>query len=118
MKRVSMLLSLSCCRLVLPTATASWIDPDTPLLHHQTNPLTEGDKREFRLVSSSRRRSSGLICLLPLLTTHTSHCNQVFSDEFEQDGRTFHDGQDPRWTAINKNDCKEEQGRGFPASAG
>jgi beta-glucan synthesis-associated protein KRE6 len=28
----------------------------------------------------------------------------VFSDEFEQDGRTFHDGRDPRWTAINKND--------------
>lgn len=30
---------------------------------------------------------------------------QVFSDEFNEDGRTFHDGQDPRWTAINKNDC-------------
>jgi hypothetical protein len=31
---------------------------------------------------------------------------QVFSDEFETDGRTFKDGEDPRWTAINKNDCK------------
>lgn len=29
---------------------------------------------------------------------------QVFSDEFEEPGRTFHDGNDPRWTAINKND--------------
>jgi hypothetical protein len=31
---------------------------------------------------------------------------KVFSDEFEVDGRTFNDGNDPRWTAINKNDCK------------
>jgi hypothetical protein len=30
----------------------------------------------------------------------------VFSDEFEQDGRSFEDGADPRWTAIDKNDCK------------
>jgi beta-glucanase (GH16 family) len=30
---------------------------------------------------------------------------QVFSDEFQQDGRTFVDGNDPRWSAINKNDC-------------
>lgn len=30
----------------------------------------------------------------------------MFSDEFEQDGRSFEDGGDPRWTAIDKNDCK------------
>lgn len=30
----------------------------------------------------------------------------MFSDEFEQDGRSFEDGSDPRWTAIDKNDCK------------
>jgi len=30
---------------------------------------------------------------------------QVFSDEFNEEGRTFNDGKDPRWTAINKNDC-------------
>ncbi|KAJ1454658.1 beta-glucan synthesis-associated protein-domain-containing protein [Pelagophyceae sp. CCMP2097] len=28
----------------------------------------------------------------------------VFSDEFEVPGRTFNDGHDPRWTAVNKND--------------
>lgn len=33
-------------------------------------------------------------------------CMQVFSDEFEQDGRSFEDGSDPRWTAIDKNDCE------------
>ena len=31
---------------------------------------------------------------------------QVFSDEFETEGRSFEDGEDPKWTAINKNDCK------------
>jgi hypothetical protein len=40
------------------------------------------------------------------LTKNFELRSQVFSDEFEQDGRTFHDGHDPRWTAINKNDCK------------
>ena len=30
---------------------------------------------------------------------------KVFSDEFNQDGRSFSDGEDPRWTAIEKNDC-------------
>lgn len=28
----------------------------------------------------------------------------VFSDEFDREGRTFEDGSDPRWTALNKND--------------
>ena len=28
----------------------------------------------------------------------------VFSDEFEVGGRSFKDGADPRWTAMNKND--------------
>jgi beta-glucanase (GH16 family) len=28
----------------------------------------------------------------------------VFSDEFNTEGRYFHDGSDPRWTSINKDD--------------
>lgn len=28
----------------------------------------------------------------------------VFSDEFNVEGREFHDGHDPRWTSINKDD--------------
>lgn len=28
----------------------------------------------------------------------------VFSDEFNVNGRNFYDGNDPRWTAINKDD--------------
>lgn len=30
----------------------------------------------------------------------------MFSDEFEKDGRSFKDGEDSRWTALDKNDCK------------
>jgi hypothetical protein len=28
----------------------------------------------------------------------------VFSDEFESEGRTLHDGRDPRWTALHGDD--------------
>mmetsp|Transcript_27779 Transcript_27779/g.39749 ORF Transcript_27779/g.39749 Transcript_27779/m.39749 type:complete len:634 (+) Transcript_27779:185-2086(+) len=59
------------------TALAGWIDPDTQLKFRSAKPLTLGDNREFTL---------------------------VFSDEFEREGRTFRDGDDPRWTAIDKND--------------
>lgn len=56
---------------------SSWVDPDTPEEGLTTKALTLDDDREFEL---------------------------VFSDEFNEDGRTFNDGNDPRWTAINKND--------------
>lgn len=74
--------SISCIFSLLlilgPTFTgAGWVDPDSPLEAQTTRALAKGDNREYEL---------------------------VFSDEFEQDGRTFHDGNDPRWTAIHKND--------------
>jgi len=56
---------------------AGWVDPDSPKDVQMTKPLTPGDGRRYEL---------------------------VFSDEFETQGRTFKDGEDPRWTAINKND--------------
>eukprot|EP00529_Nitzschia_sp_RCC80_P009775 CAMPEP_0113502760 /NCGR_PEP_ID=MMETSP0014_2-20120614/33756_1 /TAXON_ID=2857 /ORGANISM="Nitzschia sp." /LENGTH=796 /DNA_ID=CAMNT_0000397629 /DNA_START=212 /DNA_END=2602 /DNA_ORIENTATION=- /assembly_acc=CAM_ASM_000159 len=56
---------------------ATWVDPDTPSKDMSTKSLYRKDGRDFQL---------------------------IFSDEFERDGRTFHDGTDPRWTAINKND--------------
>ena len=55
------------------------MDPDTPLKSRTTTALFAGDAREYEL---------------------------VFSDEFEQEGRNFGDGNDPRWTAIRKNDCE------------
>lgn len=56
---------------------ASWVDPDTPLEARTTKALFFKDARKYEL---------------------------VFSDEFEQDGRNFKDGNDPRWTALNRND--------------
>ena len=58
---------------------ASWVDPDTDHQYHTTEAYTHGDDREYGL---------------------------VFSDEFEVAGRSLADGDDPRWTALNKNDCK------------
>ena len=58
---------------------ASWIDPDTPSESRTTKAAYSKDKRKYEL---------------------------VFSDEFEQDGRNFNDGNDPRWTSLNKNDCE------------
>lgn len=60
---------------------ASWIDPDTPSESRTTKSAYSKDKRKYEL---------------------------VFSDEFEQDGRNFNDGNDPRWTSLNKNDYTNE----------
>lgn len=60
-------------------AQGGWIDPDSPEHVRSTAAYTPGDNREYEM---------------------------VFSDEFNVDGRTFHDGNDPRWTAIHKNDCE------------
>lgn len=60
---------------------ASWVDPDTPYKARSTKALFSDDTREYEL---------------------------VFSDEFEQEGRSFGDGNDPRWTAIRKNDYTNE----------
>ena len=61
---------------------ASWVDPDTPSESQTTKALFLDDVRKYEL---------------------------VFSDEFEQDGRNFKDGNDPRWTAIRKNDCEYKE---------
>lgn len=62
---------------LLEVTMAGWVDPDSPAIVRSTFALTEGDDRLYTL---------------------------VFSDEFEQEGRTFRDGEDPRWTAVHKND--------------
>lgn len=41
----------------------------------------------------------------------------VFSDEFETDGRTFADGDDPRWTALEKNDYTNDALHYYAADA-
>ena len=54
---------------------SGWVDPDTP--EHATRTTSYADGTELEL---------------------------VMSDEFEDEGRTFHDGEDPRWTALEKDD--------------
>jgi hypothetical protein len=52
-----------------------WIDPDTNITDKSIRSFVDG--RVYEL---------------------------VFSDEFEKEGRYFKDGQDPRWTAMHKDD--------------
>lgn len=52
-----------------------WVDPDTEEEARSTKSLVDG--REYQL---------------------------VFSDEFNVPDRSFHDGHDPRWTALHKDD--------------
>jgi len=61
---------------VLGRCGAGWVDPDSPR-SASTTTLMNGGGEAFDL---------------------------VYSDEFEVAGRTFEDGHDPRWTAVNKND--------------
>lgn len=62
---------------IINCVAGGWIDPDTSYSFYRTDPLTYGDNQDYYL---------------------------VFSDEFNVDGRTFVDGEDPKWTAIDKND--------------
>lgn len=57
------------------TCRSGWIDPDTVKSAHSTASYVDG--RPHKL---------------------------VFSDEFNAEGRYFRDGEDPRWTSINKDD--------------
>ena len=54
----------------------SWIDPDTDITSYEINSFHQTDKT-YKL---------------------------IFSDEFNVNQRQFHDGYDPKWTAIHKND--------------
>lgn len=112
---------------------AGWIDPDSPEEAFTTSALYEEDTREYELVSHRLMRLArcylsgvhtdadghGVVPTdlsmlrrfhLMNITTRTHLFDplywQIFSDEFEQDGRSFDDGSDPRWTAIDKNDCE------------
>ena len=63
--------------LSLRGCSGGWVDPDTPQKHLKTKSLRRPEAGEFEL---------------------------IYSDEFEVPGRTFDDGHDPRWTAVDKND--------------
>ena len=68
-------LCINILMLARSAVEAGWIDPDTDNSVHEVASYIDGRKHSL-----------------------------VFSDEFSVDGRKFHDGNDPRWTAINKDD--------------
>mmetsp|Transcript_10252 Transcript_10252/g.17148 ORF Transcript_10252/g.17148 Transcript_10252/m.17148 type:complete len:805 (-) Transcript_10252:212-2626(-) len=70
-----MLQLLVLCLAVLKTVLGGWIDPDTLASEKSLTSYVDGRKY-----------------------------NLVFSDEFNTEGRYFHDGSDPRWTSIHKDD--------------
>jgi len=82
---------------------ADWIDPDTP----------ESARTTFSLVIDESKHSlhytvPGTNTTLPLTYVDKSRKGKIFqlvmSDEFNIPGRSFDDGKDPKWTALDKND--------------
>jgi len=102
------------------TVTANWIDPDTPSSAHKTRPchMPPEPKKKFHAAGSTKRSKvpssspssfptdspTQSPTLPPAELPPTELYNLVMSDEFNVAGRTFEDGSDPRWTALEKND--------------
>lgn len=92
--QIQLLLIICCCSIshVRFVCHAGWIDPDTPANAMSVVPLKidapapNPDKK-----SKSNQHQQPIFSL-------------VFSDEFNSPHRSFADGNDPRWTALDKND--------------
>lgn len=112
---------------------ADWIDPDTPLEvrttfsidakqyipppHSSPDDSTTTTTIRYKNYTtptsvpttapiSSTISPTSRPTVLPTKTPTNTHnvYDLVFSDEFNVPGRTFQDGADPRWTALDKND--------------
>lgn len=87
-------------------ARADWIDQDTPKEALTTKPMivpaltgkdyTPQDKDPEKNHHAPPNADSN--------TDTRPTYELVFSDEFNADGRSFADGSDPKWTALDKND--------------
>ena len=119
---------------------ADWIDPDTPLDVYSTQPFTvipgpipkasDNDKNEKKKKKSHNgtgtespsespsvaptERPSVSPTGYPTSTPDTFQL--VFSEEFNLAGRTFEDGPDPKWTALEKNDYTNDALHYYAAS--
>jgi beta-glucanase (GH16 family) len=107
---------------------SDWIDPDTPEwafttepinvrkgMHHYETASTNANTRKSRKrtrhpTMSPRPTQSPAPSNVPSNEPSSSPTmtermfELVFSDEFNVDERSFHDGADPKWTALDKND--------------
>lgn len=91
-----LLLASSIIGLLLPSdyfCQASWIDPDTP------DEAQTARSYSWKSTSSPESEKQS-----PTKQATDSTYELVFSEEFNVPGRTFGDGSDPRWTALEKND--------------
>ncbi len=71
----SLTIVLSLLRFLSIRGFAGWIDPDTHQKHYNVDSYTDGNTYDL-----------------------------IMSDEFERSGRSFADGHDPMWTALDKSD--------------
>jgi len=120
--------------LHLPSSHAGWIDPDTPeeartvsplkmvpnlppKKHHKGDDDDDDDKKKHHRRRTPTQSPTGWptyqptdfptpapTTTTPAPTSTERVYDLVFSDEFNAPHRTFQDGNDPRWTALEKND--------------
>jgi hypothetical protein len=99
--------------------SAGWIDPDTPADSMTTEPLDprpppyandgaggkKGKKKRHHTPSPTTSPTSAPTdAPTDAPTVSPKTYSLVFSDEFNTPNRSFEDGNDPRWTAMEKND--------------
>eukprot|EP00980_Cylindrotheca_fusiformis_P004108 scaffold894_cov153-Cylindrotheca_fusiformis.AAC.4 len=103
--------------LLISNCGADWIDPDTPEHVKTTTPLTvdpgfkknpspqqEYPREHTKYPTTAAPTTSPTFKPTPYPTYQSHTYELVFSEEFNVPGRTFEDGVDPRWTALDKND--------------
>eukprot|EP00555_Chaetoceros_dichaeta_P009161 CAMPEP_0198258190 /NCGR_PEP_ID=MMETSP1447-20131203/7686_1 /TAXON_ID=420782 /ORGANISM="Chaetoceros dichaeta, Strain CCMP1751" /LENGTH=650 /DNA_ID=CAMNT_0043945261 /DNA_START=62 /DNA_END=2014 /DNA_ORIENTATION=+ len=106
----------------LGVTTADWIDPDTPSSAYKTRACRVPEQKKRGDTTPHQKRSatpshapSNYPTEFPTLNPTVNPTvtgqkqsplayNLVMSDEFNVAGRTFEDGSDPKWTALEKND--------------
>eukprot|EP00934_Nitzschia_sp_Nitz4_P002952 Nitzschia sp. Nitz4//scaffold199_size41809//30024//32054//NITZ4_007456-RA/size41809-augustus-gene-0.46-mRNA-1//-1//CDS//3329540579//2942//frame0 len=88
--------------LAIQQTNGGWVDPDTPASARTTEPFTVIPGPIPKDAADSSIPPSPAPSAYPTSTPGTYEL--VFSDEFNIPGRTFADGTDPRWTALEKND--------------
>ena len=114
------LLVLIACSLSLQQAAGGWIDPDTPDNVKYTQPFTvipgpiprpEPKKKNHTKHHHTPAPTVSPAPSMSPTTTPSAYPTStpgtyelVFSEEFNVPHRTFEDGSDPKWTALEKND--------------
>ena len=118
-----------CAALAIFSATTSsgkadWVDPDTPWEARTTMPLNvkppTWPRPSPETKKPTKHTAEPTTTMMPTLSSQPSYSptatptmyptfepktfELVFSDEFNTPKREFRDGQDPRWTALDKND--------------